>query len=155
MAGIWRDSQYTDLAKRLVEDQTIYCGQKIFSTYLELMIFAGMIGFHYQQKKTDIDKAFEIPQRVFENSEHDMDSYVYLCSLQDQKSAEIFRKENENDCWRIFECYANGGLEKINNWLLDSPGDIDGVETILNEMKTVAASMKSFEESPNPQEIDF
>lgn len=155
MAGIWRDSKFTDVAKRLADDQTTYCGQKIFSTYLELMVFAGMIGFYEDKKKAVDDKGFEIPQRVFENSDQNMDAYVYLCALQDQKSAEIFRKENESECWKIFESYANAGLEVISNWLLDSPGDIDGVETILNEMKTIAASMKSFDDPPNPHEIEF
>ena len=98
-------------------------------------------------------KSFEIPQRIFENN--NSDAYVYLCALQDQKSGEIFREENDNKCWKIFESYANYGLEVISNWLLDSPGDIDGVETILNEMKKIAASMKSFDDSPDPQGAEF
>jgi dnd system-associated protein 4 len=155
MAGIWRDSKFIDLAKRLVDDQTNYCGQKIFPTYLDLMIFAGMIGFHEgKNSPVDYKDALEIRQSVFENQ--NMDAYVYLCALQDQKSAEIFREKNEADeCWKIFESYANTGLETISNWLLDSPGDIDGVETILNEIKTVAASMKPFVEPPDPQGAEF
>ena len=46
-------------------------------------------------------------------------------------------------------------LEIIDNWLLDSPGDIDGVDTILNEMKKVAAKMMDSKDIPDPQDIEF
>lgn len=139
MAQIWRDKKYITLAERLVDKGTGYCGQKIFSNYMELMVFAAMVGFHHGKKNPVTDRAFEIPQRVFESNE--ADAYVYLCALQDQKDGDIFREKNENECWKIFESYANAGLEIIDNWLLDSPGDTDGVDTILNEMKTIAAGL--------------
>lgn len=153
MAQIWRDKQYTQLADRLVDKATGYCGQKIFPSYRELMVFAAMVGFHHGKNSPVNEKGYEIPQRVFESNESD--AYVYLCALQDQKSGEIFRENNDNDCWKIFESYANSGLEIIDNWLLDSPGDIDGVETILIEMKKIAASMKPSQDSPDPQGIEF
>ena len=156
MAQVWRDKKYSILAERLVEKGTGYCGQKIFLTFRDLMVFAAMVGFHHSKKNLVLvnDRAFEIPQRVFEYTE--ADAYVYLCALQDQKSGEIFREKNENVCWRIFESYANSGLEIIDNWLLDSPGDIDGVDTILNEMKKVAADLiKSDEISPDLDSIEF
>jgi len=139
MAQVWRDKKYTVLAERLVEKGTGFCGQKIFPSYRELMIFSAMVGFHNGKKHLVNDRAFEIPQRVFESNE--ADAYVYLCALQDKKDGDIFRDKNENECWKIFESYANSGLEIIDNWLLDSPGDIDGVDTILNEMKTIAADL--------------
>jgi len=139
MAQIWRDKKYTVLAERLVDKETGYCEQKIFPSYRELMVFAAMVGFHNGKNIPVNDRAFEIPQRVFESNE--ADAYVYLCALQDQKDGDIFREKNENECWKIFESYANSGLEIINNWLLDSPGDTDGVNTILNEMKALAAEL--------------
>ena len=153
MAQIWRDKQYTQLAERLVEKETRYCGQKIFPSYRELLVFAAMVGFHHDKKSMVNEKGFDIPQRIFESNESD--AYIYLCALQDQKSGEIFREKNDNECWKIFESYANSGLEIINNWLLDSPGDIDGVDTILNEMKKVAAEMIHSIESVDPHDIKF
>lgn len=153
MAQISRDKKYSQLADRLVEKETGFCGKKILASYWELMIFSAMVGFHHGKKNPVIDKAFDIKQETFENNKSD--TYVYLCALQDKKSGEIFREKNENECWKIFESYANAGLEIIDNWLIDSPGDIDGVDTILNEMKKVAAEMVSFEEAPNLQEIEF
>jgi len=144
MAQIWRDKKYTVLAERLVDKETGYCEQKIFPSYRELMVFAAMVGFHNGKNIPVNDRAFEIPQRVFESNE--ADAYVYLCALQDQKDGDIFREKNENECWKIFESYANSGLEIIDNWLLDSPGDTDGVDTILNEMKTIAAELVTKEE---------
>ena len=153
MAQIWRDKKYTQLAERLVDKETNYCGQKIFPSYRDLMVFSAMVGFHNGKNIPVEEKSYEIPQRVFESNASDV--YVYLCALQDQKSGEIFREKNDNECWKIFESYANSGLEIINNWLFDSPGDVDGVETILNEMKKNAASMKTSEDSPDPKDIEF
>ena len=154
MAQIWRDNKHIKLTERLVEKETNFCGQKILPSYRELMVFAAMIGFHYGKSQVVTEKGFEIPQRVFENN--DSDGYVYLCALQDQKSGDIFREKNDNECWKIFESYSNSGLEIIDTWLLDSPGDIDGVDTILNEMKKVAAEMiESTDIKPDPRDIEF
>ncbi len=136
---VWRDIKYSSLADRLADKETIYCGRKIFSSYWELMVFAAMVGFHNSQKKPVNEKGYAILQGVFENNE--ADAYVYLCALQDQKSGDIFREKNENECWNIFESYANSGLEIIGNWLLDSPGDTDGVDTILNKIKIITADL--------------
>lgn len=149
MAQIWRDKKHTQLAERLVDKETNYCGQKMFGSYRDLLVFSAMVGFYYDKKTIVDEKGFEIPQRVFESTESD--SYVYLCALQDQKSGEIFREKNDNECWKIFESYANAGLEIIDTWLLDSPGDIDGVIPILNQMKKVAAEMMESDDNPDPQ----
>jgi dnd system-associated protein 4 len=130
--------------ERLVDKETGFCGQRIFTSYWELMVFAAMVGFHYGKNDPVSDKGFDIKQETFENNK--ADTYVYLCALQDQKSGDIFREKNDNECWKIFESYANSGLEIIDNWLIDSPGDIDGVDTILNEMKKVAAELIDTEE---------
>ena len=154
MAQIWRDNKYTQLAERLVDKETNACGQKIFINYRELMVFAAMIGFHYGKCKAVAERGFEIPQRVFESN--DSDAYVYLCALQNKKDGEIFREKNDNECWRIFESYANSGLEIIDTWLLTNVNDIDGVDTILNEMKKVAAEMmESTEIKPDLGDIKF
>jgi dnd system-associated protein 4 len=154
MAQVSRDKKYSQLAERLVDKETRFCGQKIFPSYRELMVFAAMVGFHYDKKRPVNDKGFEIKQETFENNK--ADTYVYLCALQDQKSADIFREKNDNECWKVFESYANSGLEIIDNWLIDSPGDIDGVDTILNEMKKIAAEMIDTEElSPDLEALEF
>jgi dnd system-associated protein 4 len=145
MATVWRDKKYTVLSERLVMKETLYCGQKIFPHYRELIMFAAMVGFYYGKQVPVKDKAYEIPQDIFENA--DKDAYVYLCALQDQKDGNIFREENNNECWKIFESYANYGLEVIDNWLLDSPGDTDGVDTILNEMKIIAGDLQGTTET--------
>lgn len=147
MAGIWRDEKYSVLAKRLVDIETKYCGQKILPSYRDLMVFSAMVGFHFGKSNPVTEKAFEIPQRVFESN--DSDVYIYLCALQDQKTGDIFREKNDNECWRIFESYANAGLGIIDDWLMGSPGDIDGVETILNRMKDIATEIINTEEIPS------
>jgi dnd system-associated protein 4 len=145
MAQVGRDKKYTRISELLVNKETDYCSQKILPGYYSLMVFSAMIGFHFGEKSKVIDKSNEIKQETFENTQSDI--YVYLCALQDQKSGEIFRECNENECWKIFESYANSGLEIIDNWLLDTPGDIDGVDTILNEMKKTAAELLNSDES--------
>lgn len=153
MAQIWRDKKYAAIAERLVDKSTNYCDQKIFSSYRDLMVFAAMVGFHNNKKNPVENRAFEIPQRVFETNQSD--AYVYLCALQNQKDGEIFREKNENECWKIFESYANSGLEIIDNWLLDSPGDIDGVDTLLNEMKKISAELIETDDKVDLSSVDL
>jgi len=146
MANVFRDKKYAAIYERLVENETGY-GQKIFANYKELMIFAAMVGFYNDQKESEMDKSFEIPQRIFESDQKD--SYIYLCAVHDKKDGEIFREKNNLECWSVFQAYANGGLEIINNWLIESPGDIDGVDTILNQIKIVAADFNESSEEPS------
>jgi len=154
MAQVYRDNKFNQLTERLTNKKTNFCGENIFTFKYDLMIFSAMIGFYYGENTTVNDKGNEIKQDTFENN--NLDVYVYLCALQDKKSGEIFREKNDNECWKIFESYANSGLGIIDNWLLDSPGDIDGVDTILNEMKKVAAEMLATEEvAPNLGDLEF
>jgi len=145
MAQIYRDNKFNQLAERLGNKETNFCGKKIFTYYYDLMVFSAMVGFHNGKNIPVNDKGLEIKQDTFEKN--NLDGYVYLCALQNQKNGDIFREDNENECWKIFESYANSGLEIIDNWLLDSPGDTDGVDTILNEMKTIAAELSEKEEN--------
>lgn len=131
MGEIARSEKYDDLAKRLTT-KTLSNGEKMFSSFMQLSLFAAMVGYkHGETEKTDSRKLI-IPESVFVNSKKE--PLIYLLALQDRKDGEILRDTNDEECWKIFEEYANAGMNIINGWLLDNPSDIDGVDTIIQKI---------------------
>ena len=155
MATVYIPLEHRELADTLVKkvDQT---GAAVFSSYMELTCFAAMIGyFHhgdnikYEEHK---ETGPEIPTRIYENNQKD--GLAYLLALHTEKSnADILRDENENKCWGVIEKYSSAGLSIINDWMIDNPGTLlDGVETILSHMKTVAGKLNEEKDaSERPQ----
>lgn len=141
MATVWLSNEYRDVADRLAKNPTAEAGKQIFPTYMELAVFAALVGFS-DGRKLDLDpqkRGPEIPDEIFVRNQRD--GIVYLMALQDAKTAEILREKNEHDCWRIFESYANRGLSLISDWLLANPTDVDGVTTVLTAIKERAVQL--------------
>ena len=49
---------------------------------------------------------------------------MFALALADAKDSDILRPDREGDCVRIYEEYANGGLELIQSWI-DRYANID------------------------------
>ena len=60
---------------------------------------------------------------------------TYLLAIQDTQGGDILKEKNETDCWRIIEQYSAKGLEIIDDWMMENPGDMTGVDTLLNKIK--------------------
>ena len=72
----------------------------------------------------------------------------------DQKDANILKPENERECIKIFEEYANGGLHIINGWL-DKYANIDPDDAIMRGLKSIKLTPET-ENDENPiNEPDF
>jgi dnd system-associated protein 4 len=115
-----------DLVVNLVEEQTTP-----FETYADVMIFAASLG--YSRKKsiplTDIAKKPEpIRPNIFSHREYD--TAINLLGISHTKNQNILGSDEESnsDKIRIFEEYANGGLEIVQDRLR---GSIDYLDTIL------------------------
>lgn len=68
-----------------------------------------------------------------------MDGLVFLLALEITEDSSILREDKINEGWRLIESYAEGGFEIIQQWLLDVPGDVDGVDALLSRITEVAA----------------
>lgn len=136
MAGIWRDSKHSNLIETLCERKTTHTNRPVFRTYIDLIVFAAMVGFTRQRRSPLDERINEIPSRVFHNQ--NMDGLVYLVAILEKQSGDMLRERNEQEAWQIFEQYANGGLEIIAEELAENPHDFDGVSSLLALIKEEA-----------------
>lgn len=133
MPSIFRDAKYNELADRLALNALSSTGQRLFDTFMDLMIFAAAIGFSSGKRIPLETKGLEIREVTFENNQKD--GLIYLLALINTKDGNILRDENSAECWKIFEEYANGGMQILDNYLNSKATDIDGVDSLINLLK--------------------
>ena len=156
MASVFLPNVYKELSDTLVTTKVSFSDKSVFKTYMDLMIFASMVGYSIGKNKTlkDFkDKGNEIPTSVFENN--NMDSLVYLLSLFKEKDGNVLRDNRETDCWKIIEQYSSIGLNEVKNWFIENPGDTDHVDTLLNKMKIKAAEIIKSSDDIEVDNIEF
>ena len=134
MRSVYRDATFEDLVKRLAEQQHPNLTTSLFRTMRELLCFCAVVGYNNGKRRELGKKREEIPARVFEGNDFAMD-LIYLLALCETKSADILKPENESDAVRIFEEYANGGLECLKGWLANTPTDAYGDLAIVNALR--------------------
>jgi dnd system-associated protein 4 len=153
MATVYVSKAHKDLAERLAGVSTKMAGKPIFQTYMHLMVFAAMVGYSNKRSESleSRNRGAEVYDRVFDN--HRMDGVAFLMALDQEQDGEILRDSRDNECWRIIESYAEAGFQIIQQWLLDQPSDVDGVETILARMAQNAS--ERVKQSPEPLSPDI
>ncbi len=72
----------------------------------------------------------DVDARNVEKSQQTQD-LIYLIALAAERDAEILRDENEERMYQIFEEYAEGGFEILEQWMREKPDDVNGDEAIL------------------------
>ena len=53
----------------------------------------------------------------------------------------MLKDENLHQSVKIFEEYCNSGLSIIQKWFDDNPGDIEGIDTLVNKIYGHIAEM--------------
>jgi dnd system-associated protein 4 len=158
MARVYIDRKFADMSERLVKKHTKIAGKNIFSTNVDMMVFASMVGYSIQEdwkKKGVKNRGNEIEDSTF--IDRRQDGISYLLALQTMQSGDILRDspvENEAQVWKIFESYAHLGFIEIEKWLMDNPGDTDGVDSLLNKIKEKAEALFG-KPGPNPDVVEF
>jgi dnd system-associated protein 4 len=119
------------------------------------MVFAAMVG--YSQKRFVPVEAKKRGPEIYEEifARNKTDGLVFLLALDAEKDGDVLRDSREGDCWKHIEGYAEGGFQIIQQWLLDRPGDPDGVETILSRMSERAAEKMSNESESLTPDVEF
>lgn len=158
MPSVYIDTKFADMSENFVKKNTKIAGKSIFTTNVEMMVFASMVGYSLKKdwSKSPVKKrGNEIEDQTF--FKRNQESISYLLALQAMKNGDILRDmpvENETQVWKIFENYANLGFEEMEKWLVDNPGDTDGVDTFLNKMKEKAQTYIN-KPGPDPDKIEF
>ena len=95
----------------------------LFQTIRELLCFAALLGYSENRRlPLDKDKGVEdVSYQQFERG--DAEDLIYLIALAETKDPEILKDGEESRCAIIFEEYANGGLQIIQQSMLQGGGE--------------------------------
>ena len=103
-----------------------------FQTYVEVMTFAAALGAKHKKRvplgETSKREPSPIPQENFASLGHDL--LIKLLAVNETEDIQIVssKEEYEDERTQIFEEYANGGLELLQNELR---GAVDYSERII------------------------
>ncbi len=120
-------------------------GEGVFLTYGDVLAFAAALGFHYK-KRVSFEKASRRdPDPVLQEQFRDA-SLISLLAFAETQNAKILSLDEESDQQRakIFQEYANGGLEILQEQLR---GSVNYGEQILLFLESIKKDQNlSFEE---------
>lgn len=135
MRTIRCSEQYTLLVEQLGDKAHGPEGaqQKIFPTYMRLMMFAAAIGYDQGQFER-VDKGRDLVEgRVIERNNDCLD-FIYLLGLAAKKDPMILKEDRQNELADLLEGYVGGGLKLLEEWLARNAEDAYGSRAIINEM---------------------
>ncbi|MDZ8064119.1 MAG: DNA phosphorothioation-associated protein 4 [Nostoc sp. DedQUE08] len=119
-----------------------------FQTYVEVMVFAAALGVKYKKRvplgETTKREPSPIPQENFASLGYDL--IIKLLAINETKDINILSSREEQDedkRTQIFEEYANGGLEILQNELR---GSVDYSERLLLVLISERGTKEQLEE---------
>lgn len=124
-----RDRKHENLVHHLVENPNT----AIFNFNKDLMVFAAMLGYHYEIKRPLSSDTIQIVLQTYHSTEDD--GYIYLLALLENKNATCLKNENLIESKKIFEEYCNGGLELLQDWFDSNPADVEKVDTLQQKVE--------------------
>lgn len=124
----------------------------IFRFIKDLMVFAAMVGY---QKNKRCPLAIDGISIILETYASDQkDAFIYLLALMTEKNGTCLKDENLLLSIRIFEEYCNAGLEEIQLWLDENPGDIEGIDTLSSKIFEQVVENEKEKSNNNTADID-
>ncbi|RUO81070.1 hypothetical protein CWI84_02880 [Idiomarina tyrosinivorans] len=126
---IRRERKFESLVEKFCTDKY---NSRIFRFNKDLMLFAAMVGFSEGKSKPVSANGIQIVLGTYASDQKD--GYIYLLALLDKKDITSLKNENLSEAVKSFEGYCNAGLEIIQNWIDENPGDPEGVDTIMNKV---------------------
>lgn len=127
---------FAGVVTRLCTNPHTVTHQPVFATLRDLLCFAAALGFEEQCRVSlEGDQDDFVDGRVFSNHQPSLD-LLYLVALASKRDMNVLRDENESEMVDIFEEFANGGLQILNDWLHASPADMNGDRAILKALQS-------------------
>jgi dnd system-associated protein 4 len=148
-----RDRSNEPLVEKLCTDK--YGNKPVFTYIKDLMIFSSMVGYSKGRRKPLGSEGISILMETYASRESPKDAFIYLLALMTEKNGACLKDENLTNSIKIFEEYCNAGLEEIQLWLDENPGDHTGIDTLASKIfEQVIANEKSQNQIDNPEEIE-
>lgn len=125
----------------------------LFPRIKDLMVFAAMVGYSKRKRKPlDVDVVSIILETYATDQK---DAFVYLLALVTEKNGICLKDENLVGSISIFEEYCNAGLEEIQMWFDENPGDHIGVDTLADKIfEQVIVNESKQNKVDNPEDLD-
>ena len=121
--NINRSRNHEDMVQRLAMLKLPGAERTLFPTIRELLCFAALLGYS-EGRRLALDPAAGVEDISYQQFERgDAEDLIYLIALAETKDPEILREGEESQCARIFEEYANGGLQLLHDTMLQSGGE--------------------------------
>jgi len=134
MKSVRRDIKHEPLVRQLAETVNPTTKRSLFPTMRELLCFAAALGFQMSRRVPLGEGTAEVDGRVFENLDSAVDM-IYLVGLAGMRDVGILQPEREEELIKVFEEYANGGLQILDEWLRAQGGDVYGDQAILTALR--------------------
>ncbi|MFO6424185.1 hypothetical protein [Motilimonas sp. KMU-193] len=120
---IRRDARFEGLEERFCQTKGAKTDTQIFSTVKELMVFAALVGYQFDDYCPIESKAKTTPILLETYATTGHDAYIYLIALAKEPSLDMLKDENLKDAIGIFEGYCNSGLKHIDSWIMNNIGE--------------------------------
>lgn len=149
--AVKRDRKNEPLIEKLCVDKD---GTKpVFTFIKDLMVFASMVGYSKNRRKPLGADAISIILETYASDQKD--AFIYLLALMTERNGTCLKDENLTNSIKIYEEYCNAGLEEIQLWLDENPGDPAGIDTLASKIfEQVIANEKSQNTVDNPEDIN-
>ncbi|MCV3211098.1 DNA phosphorothioation-associated protein 4 [Mesorhizobium sp. YC-39] len=151
--NINRSRVYEDIVQRLAAQALPGTDRRLFPTIRELLCFAAVLGYS-ENRKVPLDKTQGVEDISYQQFERgDAENLIYLIALADSQNVDVIREDNEDECARIFEEYANGGLGLIKDYLLRDGGEYP--DRALTRLLHERGYLKAVQGEPDTGAISF
>lgn len=142
---IYLDQKHSDLVDDLCQGD-----KRVFLNMAYGSVVFALIGFQEKHSVAcNASQKREVPGTALENA--DAEAYAYLMTVtENDQDPSCLRPEHDKEIWRRFEEYANGGLEVLEGWILNS--SMSATDVLLQKMYEVIISLPPVqgEEAPEP-----
>ena len=131
---IYLDQKHNDLVDELCQGDG-----RVFENNAYGSVIFALVG-HMSDHRVSVGSGQrrEVPGSALERA--DAEAYAYLMAVVEQPDEPgCLRSSNDKEIWQRFEEYANGGLEIIAEWKLNSTGSVSDV--VLQKMYEVILAL--------------
>ena len=151
--NINRSRIHEEMVQRLAVEKLPDAEQSLFPTIRELLCFATLLGYS-EKRRIPLDKTKGVEDVSYQQFERDdAEDLIYLIALAETENADLLKEGEEGHCAKIFEEYANGGLQIIGDALRRHGGEYPDRDIM--EMLMERGYLDANKGKPNLSEIKF
>ncbi len=120
---VYRHEVHEDLIQELGKIKDPQTEISIFERLADALIFSACLGFQLNKRVPLPEKGSkeDIQWHIIEKEKDD--ALINLMGIAETKSLGVLEDKSEVDCIKIFEEFAHGGLNKIDYWRKNNPGN--------------------------------